>query len=92
MKEDANVGESPKGVQDSKATLQKGAAKPQQRGIQTTSGHDLLLKKSASSTAKQQKIKQCPCNLVNHAHKAWEHHASGGGGQENDSREIVFCK
>ena len=62
--------------------------------IETTLCRDLLLKKSASSTAEKGAIKQGPRNeeLVNQAHEPGEHHAGGGGGQENDSRKISICK
>lgn len=56
---------------------------------ETTFCRDLQLKKSASLTAEQEKIKQ---KLVNQTYEAGEQNAGGGGGQENDSRRIVTCK
>lgn len=61
---------------------------------ETTFCRDLPIKKSASSTAEEGKMKQGPPNekLMNQAHEPGKHHAGGGRDQENDSRKIVICK
>ena len=60
---------------------------------EATDCRDLLLKKSASSTAEKGNVKQGlrEEKLVNQAHEPAER-AAGGGGQENDSRKIDICK